>query len=257
MTGERTKLDALENKLGNICDENVLTYRLTRDRYPLSLTIRPNDSPDGQLTMLEVADVADTGFISPDASIVFMFIDGSLKIRTSETFNISEALFSKLKNIFIKWHTLWQQHFFREVVTQNLLALNAWPSINYKVENDGNKSKEDGDIENGGSENDEPDLENDDDDFDDDDDDGSDDDGGESESETTITSLAEEAALVEDAIKIVREAGTATVSLLQKKLCIGYAKASRLMEALEARGVVGPFNGASPREVLPAGDGDA
>lgn len=51
------------------------------------------------------------------------------------------------------------------------------------------------------------------------------------------------------AVKIVVEAGQASVSLLQRKLPIGYARAARLIDAMEERGFVGPYEGSKPREV--------
>jgi S-DNA-T family DNA segregation ATPase FtsK/SpoIIIE len=59
----------------------------------------------------------------------------------------------------------------------------------------------------------------------------------------------EEDPLYEEAKKIVIEARKASASLLQRKLKIGYARAARLIDILEERGVVGPLNGAKPREV--------
>jgi S-DNA-T family DNA segregation ATPase FtsK/SpoIIIE len=59
-----------------------------------------------------------------------------------------------------------------------------------------------------------------------------------------------EDALLEEAIRIVREANRASVSLLQRRLRIGYTRAARLMDALEARGIIGPAQGSAPREVL-------
>ena len=59
----------------------------------------------------------------------------------------------------------------------------------------------------------------------------------------------EEDPLYEDAKKIVIEARKASASLLQRKLRIGYARAARLIDMLEERGVVGPSRGAKPREV--------
>lgn len=53
-----------------------------------------------------------------------------------------------------------------------------------------------------------------------------------------------------EAEAVVREAGFATVTLLQKKLRCGYAEGARLMDALERAGVIGPYEGASPRKVL-------
>jgi S-DNA-T family DNA segregation ATPase FtsK/SpoIIIE len=56
--------------------------------------------------------------------------------------------------------------------------------------------------------------------------------------------------LVPEAAKVVIDAGHASVSLLQRRLRIGYSRAARLMDILEAKGVVGPYEGAKPREVL-------
>ncbi|MGE5542773.1 MAG: DNA translocase FtsK 4TM domain-containing protein, partial [Bacillota bacterium] len=55
--------------------------------------------------------------------------------------------------------------------------------------------------------------------------------------------------LFPQAVKIVVEAGQASVSLLQRKLPIGYARAARLIDAMEERGFVGPYEGSKPREV--------
>jgi S-DNA-T family DNA segregation ATPase FtsK/SpoIIIE len=56
--------------------------------------------------------------------------------------------------------------------------------------------------------------------------------------------------LYEDARATVMEAGKASTSYLQRKLGVGYARAAKLIDMLEERGVVGPGNGAKPREVL-------
>lgn len=56
--------------------------------------------------------------------------------------------------------------------------------------------------------------------------------------------------LYEDARMIVIEAGKASTSYLQRKLGVGYARAAKLIDMLEERGVVGAGNGAKPREVL-------
>lgn len=60
---------------------------------------------------------------------------------------------------------------------------------------------------------------------------------------------AEEDLLYDDAKNIVIEIGRASASLLQRRLRIGYVRAARLLDALEERGVVGPADGAKPREV--------
>lgn len=56
--------------------------------------------------------------------------------------------------------------------------------------------------------------------------------------------------LYEDAREVVISAGKASTSYLQRKLRVGYARAARLMDILEENGVIGPGEGAKPREVL-------
>ena len=56
--------------------------------------------------------------------------------------------------------------------------------------------------------------------------------------------------MYEEARACVVEAGKASTSYLQRKLKLGYARAARLMDRLEERGVIGPGDGAKPREVL-------
>jgi DNA segregation ATPase FtsK/SpoIIIE, S-DNA-T family len=55
--------------------------------------------------------------------------------------------------------------------------------------------------------------------------------------------------LYEQAKRIAIESGKASASLLQRRLKIGYARAARLLDILEEKGVVGPADGAKPREV--------
>lgn len=56
--------------------------------------------------------------------------------------------------------------------------------------------------------------------------------------------------LLNEAKRIVVEAGKASASLLQRRLRLGYARAARLIDLLEEQGVVGPADGARPRDVL-------
>ena len=56
--------------------------------------------------------------------------------------------------------------------------------------------------------------------------------------------------LIDEAIKIIINENTASVSMLQRKLKVGYARAGRIIDQLEQRGVVGGYEGSKPRKVL-------
>lgn len=68
------------------------------------------------------------------------------------------------------------------------------------------------------------------------------------EQEEQFTEVDDE--LFEDAVMMVTDMQTASVSMLQRKFRIGYARAARLIDAMEERGIVGPYEGSRPREVL-------
>jgi len=55
--------------------------------------------------------------------------------------------------------------------------------------------------------------------------------------------------LYDDAVEVVKNAGKASASLLQRRLRVGYARAARLLDMMEDKGIVGPADGAKPREV--------
>ncbi len=59
--------------------------------------------------------------------------------------------------------------------------------------------------------------------------------------------------LYDDAKAAVEEVGRASTSYLQRKLKIGYSRAARLMDVLEAHGIIGPADGSKPREILTKG----
>lgn len=56
--------------------------------------------------------------------------------------------------------------------------------------------------------------------------------------------------LMDKSIEIVTTAGKASASYLQRRLKIGYNRAARIVEEMEARGIVGPSNGSKPREII-------
>lgn len=61
-------------------------------------------------------------------------------------------------------------------------------------------------------------------------------------------------AMIDDAAMCVIEAGQASTSYLQRRLKLGYARAARIIDQLEEMGVVGPFEGSKPRQVLMSKD---
>ena len=56
--------------------------------------------------------------------------------------------------------------------------------------------------------------------------------------------------LLPDAVKLCIEQGHASISLLQRRLRIGYTRAARLMDIMDDKGYVGPYEGSKPREIL-------
>ena len=56
--------------------------------------------------------------------------------------------------------------------------------------------------------------------------------------------------MLDAAIECVIDMGQASTSLLQRKLKLGYARAARIVDMMEERGVVGPYEGSKPRQVL-------
>jgi S-DNA-T family DNA segregation ATPase FtsK/SpoIIIE len=73
-----------------------------------------------------------------------------------------------------------------------------------------------------------------------------------SEPSGSVDDLADEEAdrLLRDAVEVIREYDRASASLLQRRLKVGYARAARMIDQLEARGYIGAFDGSNARQVL-------
>ena len=52
------------------------------------------------------------------------------------------------------------------------------------------------------------------------------------------------------AVEVILETGQASVSMLQRRLKLGYARAARIVDEMEEKGIVGPFQGSKPRDIL-------
>ena len=217
---EITLYEQQKKKLQGLCDEHELVYRFRKDSYPITLTISPMKGMDAQLSMLEA--VEEVGYRSPDSSMTWIFEDGNLTTKVSGgTFTISKVLRTKIESVLLKMISYWQQYFFRDVIEKGSLRNGMMPVINEDEAHDlpdGAEPLEEDEVE---------------------------DDGGPAE-------ISEDDPDIKEAIAIVRAENKATTSMLQRRMNIGYAKAARIMDALEELGVVGPYNGGEPREVLPA-----
>ena len=62
--------------------------------------------------------------------------------------------------------------------------------------------------------------------------------------------IDEDEGLIEQCIEVIRSEQKASVSLMQRRLRLGYTRAARIMDELENRGIVGPSKGAEPRDIL-------
>ena len=64
------------------------------------------------------------------------------------------------------------------------------------------------------------------------------------------TGIDEDEDLIQQCIEVIRSEQKASVSLMQRRLRLGYTRAARIMDELENRGIVGPSKGAEPRDIL-------
>lgn len=224
---EISMYEAQKKKMEGLCDEHELTYKFAKNGYPITFTIKPAQGFDAQLSMLE--NVEEVGYRSPDASMTWIFEDGVLSTKVQGgTFTISKVLRTKIETVLMKMITYWQQYFFRDVMEKHSLKRGMTPVIDEADAGDEDKdaseeaespehhdldAPEAPDIPPADPEEDDPDLQR--------------------------------------AIVLVRAENKASASLIQRRLGIGYAKAAKLLDTMEERGVIGPYNGSEPREVLP------
>ena len=197
---EISMYEAQKKKLQGLCDEHDLVYRFIKDRYPITLTIKPVQGVEAQMSMLE--DVEEVGYRSPDASMTWIFEDGVLETKvTGGTFTISKTLRGKIENVLVKMIAYWQQYFFRDVMEKNALRPGVMPVIDEDEADDSEappapegaepleEYEDDGEIP------------------------------GDEE-------LDEDAPDIQEATRIVRGENKASTALLQRRMNIGYAKDS-------------------------------
>lgn len=215
-----------KQKLDNLCEGHSLTARFNHENYPIQHSIRPMQGVYAQMSMLENAEDGK-GYISQNACMTFYKKDAEITKQITGTFTISETLETKFKNIFKKLCDFWEQYFFRSVMETGALKKGTMPVIDEDEADDSEEEapeEEPVDQEAGPlDDNDEP---------------------GPGDS-------TPDEDLIEQATQLVRMENKCTTGLLQRRLRLGYSKALHLIGLLEERGVVGPFRGSAPREVLP------
>jgi S-DNA-T family DNA segregation ATPase FtsK/SpoIIIE len=62
--------------------------------------------------------------------------------------------------------------------------------------------------------------------------------------------------LFDDAVRVVTDTGQASISMVQRRLRVGYTRAARLIDMMEVKGIVGPHIGSKAREILVASGGN-
>ena len=56
--------------------------------------------------------------------------------------------------------------------------------------------------------------------------------------------------MFDEAVRVILESNQASVSILQRRLRLGYTRAARLIDSMEEAGIVGPYQGSKPRKIL-------
>lgn len=213
----RDKYLAQKQKLENLCNEHNLSYRVDLNTVDVTLTLRPLQGMYEQISMLENAENGSR--ISQDAYLQFWEKDGEYGTETFGTFSIGDALTSKFRNIFKKLDVFYCQFFRREIIETGGLRKGMTPEIDTEEQNET-----------------EPDPAE---------------DSEELDADVGPADGTPDDELIDQATQLVRMENTCTTSLLQRRLKLGYSKAAHLIDLLEQRGVVGPYRGSAPREVLP------
>ena len=213
-----------KQKLENLCNEHNLTFRLNHDTYPITLRLRPLQGMYAQMSMLEDAEDG-AGRISPDAVLILSKRDGEIIKQITGIFTIPEVLEGKFRNIFKKLCDFWEQYFFRSIMETNAVKRGLMPVIDEEEAKNAEEPQQEAELQ-------EAEIA-----------------AQEEETGENDNMLAEE--LVTAATQLVRMENTCTTALLMRRLKIGYSKALDLVALLEETGVVGPYKGSEPREVLP------
>jgi S-DNA-T family DNA segregation ATPase FtsK/SpoIIIE len=70
------------------------------------------------------------------------------------------------------------------------------------------------------------------------------------EQQKSVLSNGEKDDLYEEAVRVIMESNQASVSILQRRMRLGYTRAARIIDTMEQEGLIGPFEGSKPRRIL-------
>lgn len=220
------KFKGQKQKLENLCEERHYSYKLDLNAPVMALTLRPLQGMYEQLSMLEAAEDGEDR-ISPDAYMQFWEKEGVYGTTSSGKFPMDDSQRKKIMTIFTKLNIFYCQFFRTECIGMQAVRKGLMPEIEEDGEGEGEESKSTDvaaeDLDSGEFE---------------------EDDEGPNDGE-------EDDSLIRQATFIVRNENACSTALLQRRLKLGYVKALHLVNLLEQRGIVGPYQGGGSREVLP------
>ena len=123
---ELAKYEVYKKKLEGLCDEHGLVANFKCSDYPITLAVTPNMGVGEQLSIL--ANAEDGRILATEARLRFTMKDGDVAYEVTGGINVSDALFTKMKNLFVNMTRCWQGHFFREVVSRGLIQAERLPT---------------------------------------------------------------------------------------------------------------------------------
>ena len=100
------KFTAQKEKLDNLMEEHHLLAKFNTDRYPMSLHVMQNQTPEAQMALY---DTQGDGVSSKDSKLVLTFPVGEIGVRIYGRLIMSDALMNKIKNCGKKMRDLYQQ----------------------------------------------------------------------------------------------------------------------------------------------------
>ena len=133
-----TNVKEIESKMGKKLAKNNLLYEFQTKRYPITLTIKQDRSPDAQM---EIFDTTDGAVSSCDAVLRFIFKLDRLEVQTDSRLVIDDDLLGKIKGFAKKLHAAHTAAYYAERRNPEALRLYGDPD-GFTTENTGKDAPE-------------------------------------------------------------------------------------------------------------------